>query len=154
MPFVKATETSRQIIEPVIVAALSPNGGNKDNKIPNEDSEDVELDDTNILSLDRYSGYDRNDTGSRISYGFNWSSYGNIMGRTSAFIAQSYQFNDQTSFTRNIEDDGHFTDYVGRIYAAPSKYLDLTYIGKLWSISLSLSIAIYLFSACLDNISP
>lgn len=31
-------------------------------KIPNEDSQDVELDDTNILDLDRYAGYDRNDS--------------------------------------------------------------------------------------------
>lgn len=131
LPFVKATENTRQIIEPVVVGVLAPNGGNKSNRIPNEDSEDIELDDTNVLDLDRYSGYDRNDTGSRISYGLNWSSYGNIMGRTSAFIAQSYQFNKNNSFTKGIENNGHFTDYVGRIYAAPSDYLDLNYRFRL-----------------------
>lgn len=92
LPFVRATETSRQILEPTIVAVLAPNGGNKENEIPNDDSQDVELDDTNILDLDRYAGYDRNDTGSRISYGFNWSAYGNRTGRTSAFLGQSYNF--------------------------------------------------------------
>lgn len=127
LPFVRATETSRQILEPVVVAVLAPNGGNKINKIPNEDSQDVELSDTNVLDLDRYSGYDRNDTGSRISYGFNWSSYGDIMGRTSAFIAQSYKFAKDESFAEGINEDSNFTDYVGRIYAAPSEYLDLTY---------------------------
>ncbi len=131
LPFVKATESSRQIIEPVVVGVLAPNGGNKADKIPNEDSEDVELDDTNVLDLDRYAGYDRNDTGSRISYGVNWSSYGNIMGRTSAFVAQSYQFNKRNSFTREVENEGHLTDYVGRIYAAPSDYLDLNYRFRL-----------------------
>ena len=131
LPFVKATETTRQIIEPVIVGVLAPNGGNKPNKIPNEDSEDIELDDTNILDLDRYSGYDRNDTGSRVSYGLNWNSYGNIMGRTSAFIAQTYQFSKDTSFSRAVENDGHFSDYVGRIYAAPMNYLDLDYRFRL-----------------------
>ena len=131
LPFIRATEDTRQIIEPVVVGVLAPNGGNLSDKIPNEDSEDVELDDTNILSLDRYSGYDRNDTGSRISYGLNWSSYGNIMGRTSAFIAQSYQFNNNSSFTSNIDNEGHFTDYVGRIYASPSPYLDLNYRFRL-----------------------
>ncbi len=84
LPFIRATEDSRQILEPIIVAAVAPNQSNKADKIPNEDSQDVELNDTNILNLDRYSGYDRNDIGSRISYGFNWSSYGNILGRTSA----------------------------------------------------------------------
>lgn len=131
LPLVKATENSRQIIEPIIVGVLAPNGGNKSNKIPNEDSEDIELDDTNVLDLDRYSGYDRNDTGSRVSYGLNWSSYGNIMGRTSAFIAQTYQFNKRSSFTRGIENEGHLTDYVGRVYAAPSDYLDLNYRFRL-----------------------
>lgn len=131
LPFVKATETSRQIIEPVIVGVLAPNGGNKSNRIPNEDSEDIELDDTNVLDLDRYSGYDRNDTGSRVSYGLNWSSYGNIIGRTSAFVAQSYQFNKRSSFTRSIENEGHLTDYVGRVYAAPADYLDLNYRFRL-----------------------
>lgn len=131
LPFVRAAESSRQIIEPVVVGVLAPNGGNKSDKIPNEDSEDVELDDSNILNLDRYAGYDRNDTGSRISYGFNWNSYGNIMGRTSAFIAQSYQFNKQSSFMRSMGDDGHFTDYVGRVYVAPFEYLDLNYRFRL-----------------------
>ncbi len=131
LPLVKATQNSRQIIEPIIVGVLAPNGGNKANKIPNEDSEDVELDDTNVLNLDRYSGYDRNDTGSRISYGLNWSSYGNIMGRTSAFIAQTYQFNKNSSFAKTIGTEGHFSDYVGRIYAAPASYLDLNYRFRL-----------------------
>lgn len=131
LPFVKATDTSRQIIEPVVVGVLAPNGGNKSNRIPNEDSQDVELNDTNILDLDRYSGYDRNDTGSRISYGFNWNTYGNILGRTSAFLAQSYQFNKKTSFASSTENKGHLSDYVGRIYATPSEYFDLTYRFRL-----------------------
>jgi LPS-assembly protein len=96
LPFVRATDDSRQIIEPVVVGVLAPEGGNKANKIPNEDSEDVYFDDTNVLDLDRYAGYDRNDTGSRVSYGMRWSSYGDIFGRTSAFLAQTYEYNKQT----------------------------------------------------------
>ena len=131
LPFVKASEDSRQIIEPVIVAAFAPNGGNQSDKIPNEDSQDAELADTNILNLDRYAGYDRNDVGSRISYGFNYSSYGNIMGRTSAFVAQTYELNKNSSFMNNIDSSGHLSDYVGRIYAAPADYLDLNYRFRL-----------------------
>ena len=131
IPFVRATETSRQIIEPVIVAVAAPNGGNKINKIPNEDSQDVELDDTNILSLDRYAGYDRNDTGSRISYGINWSAYGEKTGRTSMFLAQSYKFEEDQSFSEVDGQDGHLSDYVGRIYANPNEYLDLSYRFRL-----------------------
>ena len=131
LPFVKASGDSRQIIEPVVVGVISPNGGNKSNRIPNEDSQDAMLEDTNVLDLNRYAGYDRNDNGSRISYGMNWNAYGNIMGRTSAFFAQSYQLNKHTSFSSQTENDGHFSDYVGRIYAAPSDYLNLIYRFRL-----------------------
>ncbi len=131
LPFVKANETSRQIIEPVVVGVLAPNGDNKPHRIPNEDSQDVNLEDTNVLDLNRFAGYDRNDTGSRISYGFNWNTYGNIMGRTSAFLAQSYQFNKKTTFSDYTENTGHLSDYVGRIYAAPASYLNLTYRFRL-----------------------
>ena len=131
LPFVRATEDSRQILEPVVVAVLAPRNDNDPVKIPNADSADVEFDDTNILNLDRYAGYDRNDDGSRISYGLNWNSYGNVWGRTSAFIAQNYQFSDNNSFMRAIEEDDKFSDYVGRIEAIPNEYLDLNYRFRL-----------------------
>lgn len=131
LPFVKATEKSRQIIEPIIVAVASPNGGNKINKIPNEDSLNAQLDDTNLLDIDRYAGYDRNDTGSRISYGLNWSSYGNILGRTSSFFGQSYYINKNESFAQALGDDSKLSDYVGRLYAAPHSYLDVNYRFRL-----------------------
>ncbi len=131
LPFVRATEDSRQILEPVIVGVAAPNGDNKIEKIPNQDSQDVALDDTNILDLDRYAGYDRNDDGSRLSYGLNWSAYGEKYGRTSAFLAQSYKFNKSESFTDAEGQEGDFTDYVGRIYAAPNEYFDMNYRFKL-----------------------
>ena len=131
LPFVKATENTRQIVEPIIVAVAAPKGGNKINKIPNEDSLNAQFDDTNILSLNRYNGYDRNDTGSRISYGINWSSYGNKFGRTAMFIAQSYYFDDNESFSQSLGELNSFSDYVGRIYAAPTSYLDFNYRFRL-----------------------
>lgn len=139
LPFVRTAEESRQIVEPIIVAAFAPNQSNKAEKIPNEDSQDIELNDTNILNLDRYSGYDRNDTGSRVSYGFNWSSYGNILGRTSALLAQSYEFSQNESFAEADGQNGSFTDYVGRVYASPNEYFDMNYRFKLDKDDLSIT---------------
>lgn len=130
LPFVRATEDTRQIIEPVVVAAFAPKTNQNDIKIPDADSADIEFDDANILNLDRYAGYDRNDDGSRVSYGLNWSSYGDILGHTSAFIAQTYQLTD-SSFMRSVNDNEKFSDYVGRVYAIPNKYLDLNYRFRL-----------------------
>ena len=133
LPFVRATQDSRQILEPVIVGVVAPNGGNKIEKIPNEDSQDVYFDDTNVLDLDRYAGYDRNDTGSRLSYGLRWSTYGNIIGRTSSFIAQSLEKSKNSSFVENLDsrNKSHFSDLVGRVNAEPNQYLDLNYRFRL-----------------------
>lgn len=133
LPFVRATKHTRQILEPVVVAVIAQDGGNKEDKIPNEDSEDVYFDDTNVLDLDRFAGYDRNDTGSRLSYGLNWSSYGDIFGRTSAFIAQSYERKRDSYFMNalNNKKRDHASDYVGRVNAEPNKYLDLNYRFRL-----------------------
>ena len=133
LPFVKATESSRHIIEPVIVGVIAPEGGNKVDKIPNEDSEDVYFDDTNVLDLDRYAGYDRNDTGSRISYGFRWNSYDDFMGRISSFIAQTYEKNPHSSFMKGLDNtnNSHFSDFVGRFNAEPNKYLNFNYRFRL-----------------------
>ncbi len=130
-PFIKTGKTSSQILEPIILAVFAPVSSNKDKRIPNEDSMNIELDDTNIFNIDRYAGYDRNDNGSRISYGFNWSSYGNILGRTSALIAQTYKLNKDEDFSIQSKQNGKFSDYVGRIYASPNEYLDLNYRFRL-----------------------
>jgi LPS-assembly protein len=128
-PFVKASERSRQILEPTVVAIAAPDGGNKRDRIPNEDSLYRSFDDTNVLSLDRYTGYDRNDSGSRISYGLNWNAYGERTGRTAAFVAQSYKFRGNDRFIPD-NDINKLSDYVGRVYARPNNLLDLTYRFK------------------------
>ncbi len=123
LPFVKSKAGTKYILEPVVVGVLASNGGQKSQEIPNEDSLDIRIDDTNILSLDRYSGYDRNDVGSRVSYGLNWSAYGDDFGRTTMFLAQSYNFNESDEFDQ-IDGGEKFSDYVGRVYAAPYDFLD------------------------------
>lgn len=131
-PFIKTSSTSSQILEPIVVGVLAPNKDSKQKEIPNDDSRDVELTDTNIFDLDRYSGYDRNDTGSRISYGLNWSSYGKKWGRSSVLLAQTYEFQKNPEiFQRDLDEENHFSDYVGRIYAAPSNFFDIVYRFKL-----------------------
>lgn len=131
LPFIKNTENTSQILEPIVVGALAPNKGNKRDKIPNDDSRDFELTDTNIFDLDRYAGYDRNDVGSRVSYGFNWSFYGKKWGRSSVLLAQSYEVDKNSETQQQNADNSHLSDYVGRIYAAPSNFFDLTYRFRL-----------------------
>lgn len=127
LPFVRATDRSRQVIEPIVVGVLSPNGGNKLDKISNNDSRGSRLDDTNILEVNRYAGYDVNDTGTRVSYGLNWSYYNDVIGRSSMLIAQSYKTRRGDYFTNNGTDESYLSDYFGHMYVNPHKYLDLNY---------------------------
>lgn len=138
LPFVRGTSSSRQIIEPIMVAVLSPNAGQKPSRIPNNDSQGARLDDTNILNTNRYAGYDINDTGSRISYGLNWSYYDDVIGRSSMLIAQSYQENKESYFTNNQHNKSDFSDIFGHLYANPHEYLDINYRFTLNKSSLDL----------------
>ena len=53
-----------QLVEPSASLIVSPYGGNSD-KIPNEDSLDVEFDENNLLRANRFPGLDRIEGGDR-----------------------------------------------------------------------------------------
>ncbi|MBX7146519.1 MAG: LPS assembly protein LptD [Alphaproteobacteria bacterium] len=114
-----------QTIEPILAFALAPNYGNP-GKLPNEDSQDIIFDETNVFLPDRFTGTDRVDEGQRVSYGFKWSLYKENGGLLSFFLGQSYQpthsdFPDNSGLSKDL------TDTVGRILLSPSKYLNFLY---------------------------
>lgn len=57
------------LIEPFLQFVWSPKRSGSDDGIPNEDSVMLEFDGTNLLSLDRFAGHDRNERGSRLNLG-------------------------------------------------------------------------------------
>lgn len=129
-PFVKNSVDATQIFEPIAMLVTSSNGGNGD-KIPNVDSLVFDFDDTNLFSSNRFSGYDRVETGTRINYGVQWSRFNHKTGRSiSALFGQSYRFDDDELMGSLMGYDPHFSDYVGRIqYSAP--YWTLLYRARL-----------------------
>ncbi|HKP25917.1 MAG TPA: LPS assembly protein LptD [Dongiaceae bacterium] len=127
-PLVRPSETFTQVIEPMFQVVASPDSGNT-GEIPNEDSRAFELDDTNLFLPDRFAGLDRKDTGSRMTYGTNWSAYLPYGSYVNAFLGQSFQFehddNDEFRTGTGIDDD--LTDVVGRLQFRPLSGLDLSY---------------------------
>ncbi len=115
-PFIQPNADFTQIVEPMVQLVAAPDWGHT-TKIPNEDSRAFELDDVRLLSGDRFAGYDRMDSGSRATYGLNWSAYLPENGQINAFLGQSYQFthqeNDEFRAQTGIEND--LTDVVGRL---------------------------------------
>jgi len=90
--------------------------------IPNEDARAIELDDTNLFSLNRFPGYDRWEDGTRITYGADWA-----LDRPGlsidANIGQSYRLSDQVSlFPAGTGLASKFSDIVGRVTV---KYHDI-----------------------------
>ena len=109
----QAGESYSQVVEPIVMAVWSPNKKvNRD--IPNEDSLDVIFDDVNLFSPNRYSGYDRVETGTHLNYGLKWSLYGPNNMFLSAMIGQSYRLREEESMTiGDIGFNKHLSDYVG-----------------------------------------
>mgnify|MGYP003574965371 CR=1 FL=1 len=82
--------------------------------IPNEDSRAFDLEDSNIFALNRFAGYDRWETGSRVTYGAEWSL--NISNfSVSSVLGQSYRLTRQpTLFPLGTGLTDRFSDIVGR----------------------------------------
>jgi LPS-assembly protein len=126
MPFVKTQGSVHQILEPIVSAGIAPNGGNSD-KIPNEDSTDFELDETNVFSYNRFTGIDRVEGGPRINYGLKWGLYGGSGGSTTAFIGQTFRPREDSTFASGSGLEEKFSDLVAAVSVSPGTYLSALY---------------------------
>jgi LPS-assembly protein len=129
-PMVKQVDTISYLIEPIADVVVGPNGDNP-RKIPNEDAQAFEFDDTNLFSLRRYAGFDRVASGQRVDYGMTGAVYGLAGGSSSAFIGQSARTHGDSSFSPNSGLQDRVSDLVGRITVNPRKYVDLSYRFRL-----------------------
>jgi LPS-assembly protein len=125
-PFVRHSGNLKQVIEPMALGIVAPNGSNPE-QIVDEESTVFELDDTNLLSLDRFAGLDKVDSGSRFVYGVKFGMYGETIGDITGFLGQSYRFHTDNNLRSSILVEEEFSDYVGRIDVKPNQYVDLLY---------------------------
>lgn len=125
-PFVRGDDNGTQVVEPVAAVVVAPNGGNPD-KIPNEDSLDVEFDDTNLFDSNRFTGVDRFESGTRFVYGLNWGYYANNGGVVEAFAGQSHRLRAEPGFSESSGLRDKTSDIVGRLRFSPGQWVDLLY---------------------------
>ena len=119
-----------QLIEPSASLIVSPYGGNSE-KIPNEDSRDVEFDETNLLKANRFAGLDRIEGGPRLNYGLKWGVFGAKGGNSTVFLGQSYRIRSDSTFAEGSGLEDNFSDIVGKVKISPSNNLDLLYRTRL-----------------------
>jgi LPS-assembly protein len=71
-PFVAHTKTATHVIEPTAQIVARP-GSVDQRKLPNEDARSLVFDDTLLFDTDRFSGYDRLETGTRLNVGVQYT---------------------------------------------------------------------------------
>ncbi len=123
-PFVRQGEEYRQLIEPVLGTFAAPNGKNPA-AISNEDSVDIEFDDTRLFSANRFTGIDRVDGGVRGIYGLRTGVYHVGGGYATGFFGQSYSVSENEAFNEGSGMSGHRSDYVTRLELSPHPWVDL-----------------------------
>ncbi|MBP5160909.1 MAG: LPS export ABC transporter permease LptF [Alphaproteobacteria bacterium] len=124
-PWMQSGDNYSQVLEPIVMGVFAPNTKTR-RVIPNEDSVDFELDDANLFLPNRYAGFDRVETGSRVNYGMQWSYFGPDSLSISAMVGQSYRIREGEKPPRNSGLDNYFSSYVGRVYV-DYKDVRLTY---------------------------
>jgi LPS-assembly protein len=126
-PVARQIGSVQHVVEPIVSLTTSPVLKDQSD-IPNEDSQDIELNPNNLFRANRFPGVDRLDSGTRVTYGVNTGVYGFGGGFSEFFLGQSYQLsnnNDAALVASGLGQD--YSDLVGRIRVSPGPYLDLQY---------------------------
>jgi LPS-assembly protein len=124
-PLVRSNDYVRQVLEPIALGVVAPYGGNS-SRIPNEDAQSVEFDETNLFSIDRFPGRDRVESGPRVTYGVRYGVYGPTGGSSSILIGQSLRLKDDPVFDSTSGLEGHKSDYIARLAITPTDWFQYT----------------------------
>jgi LPS-assembly protein len=136
-PFVDVQPWGTQTIEPIAQVIIRPNETDI-GKFPNEDSQSLVFSDTNLFSIDKYSGYDRVEGGSRANVGVQYTAQVNRAGSFNVLFGESYSLFGQNSFevgditNTGLESglDKRASDYVGRVSYSPDSIYTFTARGR------------------------
>ncbi len=114
-PFINRLEGGQSVLlEPVVAMAASPLGGNPE-KIPNEDSRVPEFTDTNLFDANRFTGYDRVETGPRVSYGLRSQLQFADGAAIHGLLGQHWRAETDRNFPFSNNLNDHLSDYVGKV---------------------------------------
>ena len=136
-PFVDVESWGTQTIEPIAQVILRPNE-TQIGKFPNEDAQSVVFSDSNLFSIDKFSGWDRVEGGGRVNAGFQYTAQVNQAGSFNVLFGQSYQIyglnsyaaTDLTNTGLQSGLDKTLSDYVGRITYQPNQVFSFTARGR------------------------
>jgi LPS-assembly protein len=132
-PFIRYDKAATWLLEPKVAVYAAPVGLNS-SKIPNQDSQAVDFNDTDLFTRNRFMGYDQVDSGQRVDYGLHGAWTGSGTDNVDFLVGQSYRFQKESPFAIDGAGDGleyQRSDMVGRIAFTPSPILDMVYRFRL-----------------------
>ncbi|HTM71685.1 MAG TPA: LPS-assembly protein LptD [Pseudolabrys sp.] len=127
-PFISVQSWGTQTIEPIAQVIARPDE-TQIGKWPNETSQSFLFDDSNLFSVNKFSGWDRVEGGGRANVGVQYTAQFNQGGNVNALVGQSYQLFGKNSFAQpdpvNTGLDSGLdhtqSDYVARLQFQPNK---------------------------------
>ncbi len=136
-PLEKQFENSQMVVEPIVSVTIAPNIS-VDSDIPNEDSQDVQIDALNLFEADRFPGVDGVEDQSHVTYGMKTGLYGHDGSYGDVFIGQSYRFDeDDNPFEDGSGLDDQDSDIVGQVSGSYKGQYTLDYRFQLDNHDLS-----------------
>jgi LPS-assembly protein len=127
-PFINLQPWGSITIEPIAQVIIRPNEPDA-GKLPNEDSQSMAFDTSNLFSVDKFSGYDRVEGGGRANAGVQATTQFDHGGTVTAMFGQSYQLFGLNSFAvadvNNTAIDSGLdkpvSDYVASLSYSPNR---------------------------------
>ena len=128
-PFVQYTSNAAHILEPIAQIIARPDARHQMD-VPNEDARSLVFDDTLLFDIDKFSGYDRIESGTRANFGLQYTLQRFNGGYVRAVAGQSYQIGGRNDFQAGsgLEDDA--SDYVAGLYIQPMQYFSFVGQGR------------------------
>jgi LPS-assembly protein len=91
------------VLEPMAQLSVST-GSDLDPRIPNEDSQTLELDESSLFRIDRFPGYDLIEGGTRLTLGTRATLRWDAGRQASLFIGRSYRADEEPAFLTPLPD--------------------------------------------------
>ena len=131
LPLVRAAgEYGRQLIEPRVQLVTGPSTG-RQTRIPNEDSLDFEFTDANLFELNRFTGRDRLEGGTRVDAAFRAAWMFPNGGEVEGLVGRSFRASREDVFEPRSGLETRASDWVGRARVSPTPWLDVTARSRL-----------------------
>jgi LPS-assembly protein len=120
-PLVRRTERGAHVVEPVAQIIARPDRVEQ-RGIPNEDAKSLVFSDALLFDIDKFSGFDRIETGIRANVGLQYSFQHNKGGFARAVIGESFHLSDDAAnpFTQGTGLEKRRSDYVLGLYYEPN----------------------------------